>query len=73
MQVFKAFFKIAQKRLSAALIYFAIYAAITIVLSATTKDFYADQFKATSLTISVTDNDASTASKALIHYLLALC
>lgn len=72
MQVFKAFFKIAQKRLSAALIYFAIYAAITIVLSATTRDFYADQFKASSLTISITDNDASAASKALIHYLSSL-
>ena len=72
MQVFKAFFKIAGKRLSAALIYFVIYAVITVLLSMTTKDFYADQFKASSLSISITDEDQSAASKALTRYLDSL-
>lgn len=69
MQVFKAFFKIAQKRFGGAMIYFTIYAVITVLLSATTKDFYADQFKTSSLRISITDNDNSSASHALIRYL----
>lgn len=69
MQVFKAFFKIAEKRFAAAFIYFVIYAVITILLSTTTKDFYADQFQVSALSIAVTDEDESSASKALIRYL----
>lgn len=72
MQVFKAFMKIAQKRLKSAMIYFAIYMGITLALSATTKDFFAEQFQASSLTISVTDEDNSTASEALVDYLSSI-
>lgn len=69
MQVFKAFFKIAKKRLSAALIYFVIYAAISVLLSVTAESSYSDHFKASALTICVIDEDASSASEALVRYL----
>lgn len=72
MQVFKAFFKIARRRMTATVIYFTIYMAITVLLSLTAKDLYTDQFKASSLTISVTDNDHSAASEALTRYLSSM-
>ncbi len=69
MQVFKAFFKIAQKRLTAAIIYFMIYVAVTVLLSLTAKDSYTGHFQASALSVAVTDEDASTASRALIRCL----
>lgn len=72
MQVFKAFFKIAKKRLNAAVIYFLIYAAITVLLSSTSEDNYTSNFQSSQLYVTVTDNDESTASKALCNYLSSL-
>lgn len=69
MQVFKAFFYIAKKRLNAALIYFAIYAVITVLLSHFGSTNYTDNFQASSLTISLADEDNTAASRALADYL----
>lgn len=71
MQVFKAFFKIAKSRRLTASIYFMIYAAVAILLSVTAKDTYTDHFQMTALSISVTDEDDSAASTALVNYLAA--
>lgn len=72
MQLFKAFFKIARKRLGATSIYFIIYAGITVFLSMTASDFYTGQFQASALTIAVTDEDQSAASAALTAYLSSM-
>lgn len=72
MQVFKVFFKIAKKRLNTALIYFIIYAVITIILSFSVKDTYSAQFQTSALSISILDEDKSTLSEALSRYLASL-
>lgn len=72
MQVFKAFCKIAGRRLNTALIYFAIYAVITLTLSFTAGDSVTGQFTASALSVSILDEDQSTASEALSRYLASL-
>lgn len=69
MQVFKAFFKIAKNRWRTAAIYFSIYAIVTVLLAATTRDTYTSYFQLTALSIAVTDEDSSAASRALVNYL----
>lgn len=69
MQVFKAFFKIAKSRFRVTSIYFAIYAVLSLLLSVLGKNFYADQFQASTLEIAINDQDASAASRALTRYL----
>lgn len=73
MQVFKAFCKIAGKRLNTILIYFVIYAVITIIFAFSAKDSFSyGQFSASSLSVSILDEDQSTASRALSRYLTSL-
>lgn len=72
MQVFKAFFKIAKSRFAAASLYFVIYAVITILLTSTAEDTFTGYFQTSSLAISVTDEDNSDASKALVNYLASI-
>lgn len=72
MQVFNAFFKIARKRITAISIYFIIYAVITLIFSFTASDEINSKFQAKSLTISITDEDHSTASAAVTEYLSSL-
>lgn len=72
MQVFKAFFKIARKRLNTAVVYFVMYAIITIALSFSVKETFSSQFQASALSVSIRDEDKSTLSKALSCYLASL-
>lgn len=72
MQVSKAFFMIARKRLLTAFIYFAIYTFIILILSSTTEDSMKDNFSSVSLTIFIADEDQTPASRALCSYLDSL-
>lgn len=72
MQVFKAFFKIAKSRFVGASLYFVIYAVITVLLTSTAEDTFTGYFQTSSLAISVTDEDNSDASKALVNYLASI-
>lgn len=72
MQVFKAFFTIAKKRLNSVILYFIIYAVICVLLAFTGQDSYADHFQASSLQVSIADEDGSAASHALISYLASV-
>lgn len=72
MQVFNAFFKIAKKHLNNAIIYFSIYAAITVVLSFSGKAAYTEQFQMTAMDICISDLDHTPASAALSAYLGSL-
>lgn len=72
MQVSKAFFMIARKRLLTAFIYVAIYTFIILILSSTTEDSMKDNFSSVSLTIFIADEDQTPASRALCGYLDSL-
>lgn len=72
MQVSKAFFMIARKRLLTAFIYIAIYTFIILILSSTTEDSMKDNFSSVSLTIFIADEDQTPASRALCGYLDSL-
>lgn len=72
MQVSKAFFMIARKRLLTAFIYIAIYTFIILILSSTTEDSMKDNFSSVSLTIFIADEDQTPASRALYSYLDSL-
>lgn len=72
MQVFNVFFKITKKNLNISLIYFSIYAMITVLLTITGKDTYTNQFQASSLPIAIADEDHSACSRALYNYLASL-
>lgn len=72
MQVFSAFFKIARKRITAISIYFIIYAVITLIFSFTASDEINSKFQSKSLTISIMDEDHSSASTAITEYLSSL-
>lgn len=72
MQVFSAFFKIARKRITAISIYFIIYAVITLIFSFTASDEINSKFQSKSLTISIMDEDHSSASAAVTEYLSSL-
>lgn len=72
MQVSKAFFMIARKRLLTAFIYIAIYTFIILILSSTAEDSMKDNFSSVSLTIFIADEDQTPASRALCGYLDSL-
>lgn len=72
MQVSKAFFMIARKRLLTAFIYIAIYTFIILILSSTTEDSMKNNFSSVSLTIFIADEDQTPASRALCGYLDSL-
>lgn len=72
MQVSKAFFMIARKRLLTAFIYIAIYTFIILILSSTAEDPMKDNFSSVSLTIFIADEDQTPASRALCGYLDSL-
>ena len=69
MQVFKAFFKIARKRLPATCIYLVIYTIITFIFSFSASDNFSENFQSTALSICIIDEDESEASRALCAYL----
>lgn len=70
MQVFKAFFKIAQKRLPSICIYFVIFVTLTFLLSGNGQEEAEDLSTSTdSLNICVLDEDQTDASEALTDYL----
>lgn len=72
MQHFKAFYKIAWKRLPAISIYFILYAVLTFLIGTTGQNNIDSNFQAKSLDICVIDEDGSTASTALTDYLSSL-
>lgn len=72
MQVSKAFFMIARKRLLTAFIYITIYTFIILILSSTTEDSMKNNFSSVSLTIFIADEDQTPASRALCGYLDSL-
>ena len=72
MQVFKAFFTIAKKRLNAVIIYFIIYAVICVLFAFTGQDSYTDYFQASALYVTIADEDDSAASRALTSYLASI-
>lgn len=69
MQLFKAFLKIARKRLPTISIYFIIYAVITFLLGSTTQTDIDSRFQSKSLSLCILDEDVSGASAALKDYL----
>lgn len=69
MQVFKAFFKIARKRIKAIAMYLVIYMFIIIAFALTGNQTMEDNFKSTSLRVCIQDEDHSKASRALCDYL----
>lgn len=72
MQVYKTFFKIAKKRWKSAAIYFVVYVIMTLMLSGSAEDTYTGYFQSTQLSVSLTDEDDSTASRALRDYLSSI-
>ena len=72
MQVFKAFFTIAKKRLNSAIMYFIIYGVICVLITFSGQSTYTDHFQASSLQVSIADEDGSAASQALISYLASI-
>ena len=69
MQLFKAFYKIAWKRLPAISIYFVIFVILTFMLGTTSQTNMDTNFQAKSLNICVIDEDHTAASTALTGYL----
>ena len=72
MQLFKAFMKVAKKRLPSSMIYFVIYGAITFLMSESYQSTMDANFQSRSLNICVIDEDGSQASKSLTNYLDSL-
>lgn len=72
MQLFKAFMKIAWKRMPVSLIYFGIYAVITFMLCNSYQTTMDESFQSRSLNICVIDEDCSLASESLTDYLGSL-
>lgn len=68
MQVFKAFFKIAKKQISACAIYLAIFAGITIMFTNMGED-QEQGYESSSADIAVFDYDNSPESEKLMEYL----
>lgn len=69
MQVFKTYFRIAKKQLGGTVIYIGIFAAIMFIMSGFASEEADTRFQATSLDITVIDEDHSEASEALVSYL----
>ncbi len=69
MPVCKTFFKIAIKRVPSILMYFIIFAVITILMTHNGPTSINSSFESKSLDISIIDHDNSKASKALTDYL----
>lgn len=69
MQVFKAFFKIANKHKIPCLIYAGIFLILIMMMSLTSSKTTTSKFEANSVDIVIIDNDHSTLSKAITDYL----
>lgn len=69
MQVFKLFFKIAKKRMSAVLIYLGIFGILLIVMSMNAGENNEKNFSVSPLKLYIIDEDNSTSSKALTDFL----
>lgn len=72
MQLFKAFMKIARKRLPSGLMYFGIYAVIAFAMGATYQNNMNTNFQSKSLKLCIIDEDETAASKGLTAYLDSL-
>ncbi len=72
MQLFKAFMKIARKRLPSSIIYFSVYAIITFAMCATYQNNIDANFQSKALKICIIDEDCSAASQSLTNYLASL-
>jgi len=69
MQIFKAFFKTVKRQLSSLLIYFAIFLALSILLTNNGQTQQESTYKATKVKIAVIDRDNSVLSKSLFNYI----
>ena len=69
MQHFKAFYKVAWKRVPSTIIYFIIFVILTFLMGSTAETNMDANFQASSLDICVMDEDHTTASEALVAYL----
>lgn len=69
MQVFKAFFKTAQKNLTVVTIYFFVFVVLAVIMTFSATDTSTSNFKTVALDVSIIDEDHSDASNALTDYL----
>lgn len=69
MQVFKAFYKIANKHKIPCLIYVLVFLIIIVMMSLSANKTGTSKFEARAVNIAVIDHDNSSLSKALIEYL----
>lgn len=69
MQVFKAFLKSALKFLPQTAMYFMIFTSIAVILSFSSNDSGAAEFRTAEMDIGIVDQDVSTASHSLKDYL----
>lgn len=72
MQLYKAFLKIAKKRLPSSIMYFIAYAIIAFVLGATYQNNVDSHFQSKALKICIIDEDNTKASQHLKDYLASL-
>lgn len=69
MQVFKAFFKIANKNKLQCFIYLGVFLVLIMLMSASGQKTAATQFKAQSIDLCIVDHDNSKLSEAITDYL----
>lgn len=69
MQVYKAFLKIAKKRIPAICMYFIIFAIICLMMTFNADKSFSSNFETSSLNVCIIDESSSTASNALTSYL----
>ena len=72
MQHFKAFYKVAWKRIPASIIYLAVFAVLVFLMGSTSQTNMDANFQSTSLSICVIDEDHTVASEALVEYMDSL-
>ncbi len=69
MQHFKAFYKVAWKRVPSIIIYFIIFIILTFLMGSTAESNMDANFQTSSLDICVIDEDNTATSEALVEYL----
>lgn len=72
MQLFKAFMKIARKRLPSSIIYFVVYAIIAFSMGEIFQENLDANFQSKALKICIIDEDCTEASQGLTEYLASL-
>lgn len=68
MQIFKTFFKIANKYKGTTIVYFSVFLVLVVLMGKIAETNGNDQFTAASVKFAVIDSDNSKASNALIDY-----